>query len=49
MLFTATDCNVKNVTIFNNQNYRIQTQIVKHSRPIDDFFNLICMQINLRN
>ena len=27
----------------------IQSQIVKHCWPIDDFFNLTCMQINWQN
>ena len=27
----------------------IQTQFIKHCRPINDFFNLTCLQINLLN
>ena len=42
MVFTPTDCNKQFLTT-----EIIQTQIVKHFRPIDDFFNLTCMQMNL--
>ena len=48
ILFTLTDCNGTKCHQFLTIEI-IQTQIVKHYRPIDDFFNLTCMQVNLQN
>ena len=37
----------QNITIFNNRN-RVNTNC-KTCKPINDFFNLTCMQTNLQN
>ena len=49
MFFTLTDCNKTKYHQFLTIEI-IQTQIVKHCWPIDDFFNLTCKEsINLSN
>ena len=48
IFFTLTDCNGTKCHQFLTIEI-IQTQIVKHCWPIDDFFNLTCMQVNLQN